>query len=89
MESSMVPGSQTFEQALFQLYKSGTITLDEALSNADSANNLQQVINNARAAVAAPAPAEGSAAPVAADAPAMTKTAPPGSFSEFTLKMDN
>ncbi len=47
MEKSMVPGSQTFEQSLFQLYKSGTITLDEALANADSANNLQQVINNA------------------------------------------
>jgi twitching motility protein PilU len=53
MEKSMVPGSQTFEQCLYQLYASGIITLEEALNNADSANNLQQVINNA----AAPAPA--------------------------------
>lgn len=47
MEQSMVPGSQTFEQALYRLYDDKVITLDEALNNADSANNLQQVINNA------------------------------------------
>ncbi len=78
MEKSMVPGSQTFEQCLYQLYASGIITLEEALNNADSANNLQQVINNA----AAPAPASG-------DKPAqdMTKSVAPGSFSEFKLDM--
>jgi twitching motility protein PilU len=59
MENSMVPGSQTFEQALYQLYKNNTITLDEALANADSANNLQQVINNA----AAPSPGGGCTRP--------------------------
>ncbi len=86
MESSMVPGSQTFEQALFQLYKSNTITLEEALASADSANNLQQVINNA----AAEAPAEGDAVDqTKSAAPNFTKSLAPGSFSEFTLKMDN
>ncbi len=86
MESSMVPGSQTFEQALFQLYKSNTITLEEALASADSANNLQQVINNA----AAEAPAEGDAVDqTKSAAPNFTKSVAPGSFSEFTLKMDN
>ena len=40
MEKSMSPGSQTFEQALFKLYRDGTITQDEALANADSATNL-------------------------------------------------
>ena len=79
MEKSMVPGSQTFEQCLYQLYASGIITLDEALANADSANNLQQVINNA----AAPAPAGGDKA-AAQD---MTKSVAPGSFSDFKLDM--
>ncbi|MCP2937598.1 type IV pili twitching motility protein PilT, partial [Salmonella enterica subsp. enterica serovar Typhimurium] len=36
MERSMAPGSQTFEQDLFRLYREGEITLDEALSNSDS-----------------------------------------------------
>ncbi len=85
MENSMVPGSQTFEQALFTLYKSGTISLDEALANADSANNLQQVINNAAAAAAAPAAA---ADPTKADANPATKSVAPGSFSDFKLNMD-
>jgi twitching motility protein PilU len=47
MEKSMSPGSQTFEQALFKLYKEGTITLEEASSNADSANNFLWLVNNA------------------------------------------
>lgn len=76
MEKSMVPGSQTFEQALYALYANGTITMDEALDNADSANNLQQVINNAAK------PAEG------APAESTQSVAPGTSFSEFTLKMD-
>lgn len=49
MEKSMSPGSQTFEQALFKLYKEGTITLEEASSNADSANNFLWLVNNAAA----------------------------------------
>ena len=74
MEQSMVPGSQTFEQALYKMYKDGIITLDEALANADSANNLQQVINNSA-----------NEAPVIDP----TKSVAPGSsFSAFTLKMD-
>jgi twitching motility protein PilU len=83
MEKSMVPGSQTFEQALFMLYKSGIITIDEALTNADSANNLQQAINNAAAE-----PVPGSPAAVAAADP--TRSVAPGtSFSEFTMKLDS
>ncbi|HET8563835.1 MAG TPA: hypothetical protein VFM35_08200, partial [Candidatus Binatia bacterium] len=34
-------GCQTFDQALFSLYKNGVITLENALANADSANNLR------------------------------------------------
>lgn len=41
MEKSTNVGMQTFDQALYDLYKAGKITLDEALRNADSANNLR------------------------------------------------
>ncbi|MDO9449078.1 MAG: PilT/PilU family type 4a pilus ATPase [Rugosibacter sp.] len=81
MEKSMVPGSQTFEQCLFALYKANVITLDEALANADSANNLQWLINNATEVIDAPI-----ASPVAE---ASTRSLAPGtSFSDFNLKMD-
>ena len=49
MEQSMAPGSQTFEQDLFRLYHDGSITLDEALANADSPTNLSWLINNSDA----------------------------------------
>jgi twitching motility protein PilU len=48
MEQSLAPGCQTFEQALYTLYKQGIISLEEALSNADSATNLSWLINNAK-----------------------------------------
>jgi len=41
MEKSENSGMQTFDGALFKLYKSGYISLDEALKNADSPNNLR------------------------------------------------
>jgi len=46
MEQSLAPGSQTFEQDLFRLYKENVITLDEALANSDSPTNLSWLINN-------------------------------------------
>ena len=49
MEQSMAPGSLTFEQDLFRLYRDGVITLDEALANADSPTNLSWLINNSDA----------------------------------------
>ena len=48
MEQSLAPGSQTFEHDLFRLYSEGTITLDEALANADSPTNLSWLINNSQ-----------------------------------------
>jgi len=41
MEQGVQEGCQTFDQALFMLYKVGKISLDQALINADSANNLR------------------------------------------------
>jgi twitching motility protein PilU len=41
MEQGVQEGCQTFDQALFMLYKEGRIGFDQALINADSANNLR------------------------------------------------
>ncbi|MBI2211369.1 MAG: PilT/PilU family type 4a pilus ATPase [Deltaproteobacteria bacterium] len=41
MEQGLQEGNQTFDQALFVLYKEGKISLEQALINADSANNLR------------------------------------------------
>src|SRR5690606_28483674 len=41
MEISVNLGMQTFDTALFKLYRDGRVSLDEALRNADSANNLR------------------------------------------------
>lgn len=41
MEKSENQGMKTFDSALFDIYKAGRITLEEALKNADSKNNLR------------------------------------------------
>ncbi|MGH7827129.1 MAG: PilT/PilU family type 4a pilus ATPase [Candidatus Binatia bacterium] len=41
MEQGIQEGCQTFDHALFQMYKEGKITVQQALVNADSANNLR------------------------------------------------
>jgi len=41
MEQGIQEGCETFDQALFVLYKEGKISLEQALINSDSANNLR------------------------------------------------
>lgn len=41
MEKSTTLGMQTFDQSIFDLYRDGKISLEEALRNADSVNNLR------------------------------------------------
>ena len=41
MERGSAVGMQTFDMHLYDLFKEGRITMDEALKNADSANNLR------------------------------------------------
>jgi len=77
MEKALTPGSQTFEQSLFKMIRDGLITQDEALSNADSANNLLWLINNTAAGADFAAGKDRS--PEARPA-ALTGSAP---FSEF------
>jgi len=45
MEKSTNIGMQTFDQALYDIFKAGRISLDEALRNADSQNNLRLTIS--------------------------------------------
>lgn len=44
MEKSLNLGMQTFDRALYRLWEEGRISLDEALKNADSPNNLRLMI---------------------------------------------
>ena len=79
MDKSMTAGSQTFEQALYKLYKAGIITLEEATANADSANNFLYLINNAAA--------ETEKKPEAPAAAPGTETVAGATFSEFKLTL--
>lgn len=45
IDSSVSAGSQTFEQGLYKLFKSGQISKEEAMKNADSASNLSALID--------------------------------------------
>ncbi|MDH4283866.1 MAG: PilT/PilU family type 4a pilus ATPase [Gallionellaceae bacterium] len=42
---SVSSGSQTFEQALYKMFKAGLISREEALRNADSASNLSSLLD--------------------------------------------
>lgn len=44
MQRSGEQGMQSFDQALFQLYQAGEITLEDALRNADSANEVRLLV---------------------------------------------
>jgi len=62
IEKSLSPGSQTFEQTLLQMIKSGAISQEESLANADSPSNLMWQLNNNEQSskLAAPEPAGGN-----------------------------
>ena len=45
MQESGAAGMQTFDDALYNLYKEERISLEEALNNADSRTNLEAKIN--------------------------------------------
>ena len=88
MLKSEAQGMQTFDTALYKLYKAGKISLDDALKNADSKNNLRLRVSldenpaaqAAEASAKSPekaAPAAGKAAPKAAASDATAKPAAP------------
>jgi twitching motility protein PilU len=62
MEKSINMGMQTFDYALFKLYQEKKISLEEALKNADSENNLRLKVKLAsEGAAGAPAQKSGLA----------------------------
>jgi twitching motility protein PilU len=76
IEQSLSPESQSFEQSLYTLLQKDIVTREDALTAADSKNNLLWLINNA----GKPATPQGNVA---------KKEAPTASanFSEFTLNI--
>ena len=85
MEQSLAPGSQTFEQDLFRLFREGVITLDEALVNADSPTNLSWLINNSE--MGGTGPKEEKRQDVALEFDSTNEGGT--SFKEFTLSLDD
>jgi twitching motility protein PilU len=85
MEQSLAPGSRTFEQDLFRLYRAEVITLQEALVNADSPTNLSWLINNHEAAGSTPVGNQ------LREAVFDLSTSNPGgpSYTEFSLSLDD
>ncbi|PTQ73914.1 PilT/PilU family type 4a pilus ATPase [Pseudomonas sp. GV071] len=81
MEKSRNLGMQTFDQALIELVNEGAIDEEEAVKNADSANNVRLKLKLYRETPAAPA------APVAAPVAPAAKAADAGDWSmELTLE---
>ena len=85
MEKSLSPGSQTFEQDLFRMYRTGEITLEDALANSDSPTNLSWLINNSEATGEVPKPAE--ATPEMKAEQQQVSSAQEPSFADFNLDM--
>lgn len=95
MEKSGEQGMQTFDMALFKLYKEGRITLEEALKNADSKNNLRLKITLDErpgkqeeappAAAAAPPPRPIPGKPAAAPRPAPKAAPAPAAATKSPL----
>ena len=85
MEKSKALGMQTFDQALFDLVVEGAISEDEAIKNADSANNLRlklKLYRDGPAPVPTPAPAAAPTPP-----PAATRTQDAASWG-LELKLE-
>ena len=85
MEKSKNLGMQTFDQALIDLVHDGSIDEEEAVKNADSANNVRLKLKLHREDSSTPSAAPGSASATPAAAP--SKPASGGSFGlELTLE---
>jgi twitching motility protein PilU len=80
IDQSLAPGSQTFEQALYSLYMSGQVTLEEAMVHADSPTNLHWMVNNA--------PKSASAQAAASHGPAAGTRQTPEDLSSIKLNLD-
>ncbi|WP_415755301.1 PilT/PilU family type 4a pilus ATPase [Pseudomonas leptonychotis] len=86
MEKSKNLGMQTFDQALIDLVNDGSIDEDEAVKNADSANNVRLKLKLYRDNPAAPVQAAAASAPAPAAAEARSTT-PAASAGEWGLEL--
>ena len=86
MEKSKNLGMQTFDQALIDLVNEGSIDEEEAVKNADSANNVRLKLKLYRDNPGASAPAAAPAAVAAAPTPA-APAAPAASAGEWGLEL--
>jgi twitching motility protein PilU len=86
MEKSLAQGSQTFDQSLVRLVRENLVTREDALANADSATNLQWLLENQSEAksVGATAAPPSVATQVGAEPAAKPDIA---TFSEFLLNI--
>jgi len=83
IERSVSAGSQTFDQALYKLFKSGQITKEEAMRNADSASNLSTLVDfseRTNTNIKVPAFDPGQDAP--------KSSAPQANFGDIKLNLD-
>ncbi len=83
IDKSVSAGSQTFEQALYRLFKSGTITKEEAMRNADSASNLSALVDFSERTNTMAVPAY-----TPNPAPSRTTTTQQSDFSGIKLDLD-
>lgn len=91
MEQGVQEGCQTFDYVLFNFYRDGKIALEQAIANADSANNLRLKIKLAGLKTdEEPAAGAKPGAPAAASKPAaqdtgsfMLKGSPPGAMKKM------
>jgi twitching motility protein PilU len=79
MEKSMAPGSQTFEGALVDLVRRGTVTRDDALAHCDSPSNLLWLLENT--------PEDPSVLPPPPPSARQSKAVEGPSFAEFMLNI--
>lgn len=88
MLKSETQGMQTFDTALLKLYEKGIVSLDEALKNADSKNNLRLKINLAEKDGGSGAPASRSSgnSSSTADEGAQKKSRPKSSGLSLQLE---
>jgi twitching motility protein PilU len=88
MEKSKNLGMQTFDQALINLVNEGAIDEEEAVKNADSANNVRLTLKLYRETPTAAAATPATVAPTPAAAPAVTHSQPAANWG-LELKLED
>ncbi len=83
MEKSVNLGMQTFDHALLELFKQGRISEEEAIRNADSANNLRLKISLAEGS----SPEEDSGLSLIEE-PEEEEEAPTDGLASFSLSLE-